>query len=160
MAVYTIVGDLLKSDCNIIAHQANCHATMGAGIAKQIVRSFPQALQADRNYKIPVSSRERLGHFSSCKVNNNGKALIIANLYGQYNYGRGKQTDSKALSQSLERLIISAKKSSQKLSFIPKIGLPFGIGCGLAGGNWSEIYSIIQNLSEKHDYDIYLYKLQ
>ncbi|UNY40094.1 hypothetical protein KLEB273_gp229 [Bacillus phage vB_BauM_KLEB27-3] len=28
MAVYTVVGDLLKSDCNIIAHQANCHGTM------------------------------------------------------------------------------------------------------------------------------------
>lgn len=159
MAVYTVVGDLLKSDCNIIAHQANCFGTMGAGIAKQIVRSFPQVLESDRNYKIPVGSRERLGHFSSCKVNNNGKALIIANLYGQYNYGRGKQTDSLAFKQSLQRLILAAKKSSKKLSFLPKIGIPYGIGCGLAGGNWNEIYSIINQLSNQYNYDIYLYKL-
>ena len=40
-----------------------------------------------------------------------------------------------------------------------KIGIPYKIGCGLAGGDWGEVEKMLQKLSDEHKQDIYLYKL-
>lgn len=41
--IYNIVGDLLKQDkVDIICHQTNCKGVMGAGIAFQIKRTYPE----------------------------------------------------------------------------------------------------------------------
>lgn len=44
-------GDLIKlaltGDFDVIVHGCNCFNTMGAGIAKTIKQTFPEAYQAD-----------------------------------------------------------------------------------------------------------------
>lgn len=40
-----------------------------------------------------------------------------------------------------------------------KIGLPYGIGAGLAGGNWDEILNVIERVSNEFNREIYLYQL-
>lgn len=156
MTVYEVKGDLLKSDCDFIIHQANCFATMGAGIARQIANRYPEALQADRDYLHPVGSESRLGKFSHAWVNGPYGRQAIINLYGQYRYGRGKQTNEQAFHAALS-LILNSIASSKYAS--AKIGMPKGIGCGLAGGDWDTISTIIHDLSQHYALDIYLYQL-
>lgn len=143
-------GDLLKSDCTVIMHQANCFKTMGAGIAKSISKLYPAVDQADKDY--PDNAEDRLGKFSYAIVNK----ITIANLYGQYHYGRGKQTNYEALENSIDKFLIYAK--TNKNIDITKIGVP-KIGAGLAGGNWNLIEGILNRQSQKHGIDIYIYIL-
>lgn len=154
MTVYTIQGNLLTSDCNIIIHQANCQGVMGAGIAKQIVNLYPEVLVADREYKVPVGNEARLGRTSHAPVKGPHGALLVVNLYSQFNYGRGKQTDYKAFTKGLHSILTRLDIKGRGY----KVGLPFGIGCGLAGGDWLIINSIIEEASEKFGRDLYLYK--
>ena len=63
--------------------------------------------------------------------------LYIANLFGQKSYGRDKRhTDYDALAQAMSEIPKN----------LGKIHLPMGIGCGLAGGDWT----IVRYLIEKH----------
>lgn len=147
-----IKGDLLRSDCNVIIHQANCFATMGAGIAKQIKSRYPKAYDADKMYSVPVGSRERLGGYSLATVGDK----VIVNMYSQYHYGRGKQTDYGAMKKALTNILIDV--THRGMSDI-KIGMPYGIGCGLAGGDWKIVENIIREVSREKNWNIYLYKL-
>lgn len=144
-------GDLLKSDCTVIMHQANCFKTMGAGIAKTITEIYPAANKADKDY--PLTRKQRLGKFSYAIVNN----ITIVNLYGQYFYGVGKQTNYKALEDAIDGFLTHAK-SDENIN-LSKVGVPYRIGAGLAGGNWDLIKGILVRQSHKHGVDIYAYKL-
>lgn len=148
--ITVVKGDLLKSDCDVIIHQANCFAKMGAGIAKQIVAKYPMVGLVDKSFKIPVGSRERLGNYSEYKDSN---GVTIVNMYSQYNYGRGKlQTDYKAMEKAFMRIMQEVKGN--------KIGLPYLMGCDLAGGNWDTVYSLLEHVSNEVGRDIYLYKFK
>lgn len=143
-----IKGDLLKSDCDVIIHQANCFATMRSGIAKQIVAKYPQVAVVDKNFKVPIGSRNRLGTYSGFKTSND---VTIVNMYSQYNYGRGKlQTDYQAMEKAFVKIMLEVNGK--------KVGLPYQIGCGLAGGDWEIVYNLLEKVSNELGRDIYLYK--
>ena len=156
--IYNLKGDLLKSDCTIIAHQANCFKNMGSGIAKQIKKEYPLASIMDK--QLPFSPEERLGQLSFAYIEE--RPLIIYNLYGQYFYGKGRHTDYQALSSSLHMMmqhIHSLPVHVKDRLQVIKIGLPYRIGCGLGGGRWNKVKDILEFISSKHKEDIYLYSL-
>lgn len=156
MPVHIVKGDLLKSNCTVIAHQCNCFSTMGSGIAKQIKQMYPEAYHADYNF--PYSARERLGKCSRTYARN--KTRVIVNLYGQFQYGRGQVfTDYIALTLALKEAL-SGLEVLEKKGFPVKFGMPKCIGAGLAGGDWDHIYNIIEELADEYNRDIYLYKLK
>jgi len=150
-------GDLLASDCTIIGHQANCFANMGAGIAKQIARQYPEARLADEQFPIPAGSKERLGQVSYAWHKDK---RVIFNLYGQFRFGKGKRfTEYDALQSALVRML-ERVEDIEKKNIIPiKVGLPYKIGCGLAGGEWKIVQSIIEEVSDRFSRDIHLYRL-
>lgn len=156
--LHIVKGDLLESDCNVIAHQANCMSTMGAGIAKQISSKYPHAETMDKLFM--ADPKMRLGKCSSAYYEE--IPLLIFNLYGQYMYGRGRHTDYAALQEAignmlniLQNMPIEIKHHMGKL----KIGFPFGIGSGLAGGSWAKVKRILEYCSDEYNVDFYLYKL-
>lgn len=154
--VQMVNGDLLKSDCNIMIHQANCFNVMGAGIAKQIKKLFPGAFEADKNFPIPVGSEERLGCFSHYY---NGHVTIV-NLYGQYKYGRrAVQTSYAGLERGLDS-IIAHLASHRASGYTYKVGVPYNMGCGNAGGSWDIVLGIISKIANKYQYPIYIYKFR
>lgn len=147
--IHIVKGDLLKSDCDIIVHQSNSFAKLGAGIAKQIVHKYPQVEIVDRLYHIPVGSKARLGNYSVYLAPD---GVRVVNMYSQYKWGRGKQqTDYKAMEEALYTILKDVKGK--------KLGMPYLIGCGLAGGDWKEVYALIDKLSHELNRDVYLYKL-
>lgn len=141
-----IQGDLIQLALNgkfdLIVHGCNCFCTMGAGIAKTIKDTFPEAYKSDLETKI--GSRDKLGKISFAAVKRNGCEIIVVNGYTQYSpTGSGVLVDYEAV-----RSVMKAVKSrfSEK-----KIGYPL-IGAGLAKGDWAIISEIIREelLGEIH----------
>ena len=149
-------GNLLEEEgLFAICHQTNCQSKMKAGLAKSIVEYYPNVAEVDRNCKL--SPKERLGKFSfSLEKYKNRTPLMIFNLYGQFYYG----TDSvKTNYHELENAFIAMTSyinyyikyyiSSGIVELIPneiKIGIPYKIGCGLAGGDWNIVKDIIEKV--------------
>lgn len=123
-----IINDnILNIEGGIICHQVNCKKVAGAGLALQIRNRFPGWYQYYRA-TLPV-----LGHTSLYQINND---VVIASLYAQDEYGTGiRQTDYVAFRACLQVLKYTSRT----------IYIPVGIGCGLAGGNWDRVYSIIED---------------
>lgn len=144
-----IKGNLLESDCDVWIHQANCFGTMGAGIAKQLVAKYPGVLEADLQFTVPIGSKQRLGYYSQY-VTPDGVTII--NMYAQYRYGRGgTHTDLKAMEMAFRSILRNTKGR--------KIGLPYKIGCGLAGGDWNEVQPLLESLARKSGRQLYFYQL-
>lgn len=139
--------NILQATEDIIAHQVNSMGVMGSGIAKQIKEKYPEVFDQYRKFFI----NNKFTALGKCQIVKTEDNKYIANLFGQYNYGRDKQyTDYKALEEALFSLKVGAK--DHNLS----VAIPFNIGCGLAGGNWETVYKIIEEVF--HDYDVTLYK--
>lgn len=156
--IHVVSGDLLESDCTVIGHQCNCLGAMGAGIAKQIRDRYPEAYEADQNFHIPFGEK-RLGHLSyAWVIDKVVGSRLICNLYGQHRYGRrGNYTVIPALQRALEGMMKQIGPWDDE-SWI-KIGLPYGIGAGLGGGDWNTILAVIEHVSNEFGHDIYLYRL-
>ncbi len=149
-------GDLLESNVDYICHQVNCRGRMGSGIAKQIRERFPEVYRVYRErYEdaLRVLRTPDLMLGSTDIVQIPGTNQHVVNMYSQRSYGYdGKRyTSYKAFKFILEEL----KKD------IPTdctIGFPKGIGCGLGGGNWKTISTMIEEiLGESHE--VYIYEL-
>lgn len=150
--LHEVNGDLLKSDCTVIMHQANCFKIMGAGIAKNIAELYPEVKNVDlREQGNPI---DRFGRFTKAIINRN---LTIVNLYGQYNIGRGLQTNYEKLESSIDKFLLDARLNNNVS--LSKVGVPYKLGCGLAGGDWKIVKDILSRQSNKHEVDIYIYKL-
>ena len=65
---------------DVVIHGCNCRHAMGAGIAKQIKDSFPEAWAAD--LATPAGA-EKLGQISSAETDCDGHRLTVVNAYTQ-----------------------------------------------------------------------------
>jgi O-acetyl-ADP-ribose deacetylase (regulator of RNase III) len=149
--LHFLKGDLLESNCGVIAHQANCFKTFGAGLAKQIKMVYPEAYTADINF--PVPTKDRLGKISSVVARN---GVLIFNLYGQYGVSRTvAKTNPVAFELAVTLMLFDLQ--SRNITSDVKVGLPFKIGCGLGGGDWVEIRNILARLSTLFGRDLYFY---
>jgi len=145
----TIKGNLitmsLLGDFDVIIHGQNCFHSWGAGIVKEIARSYPAAKVADLNTK--KGDKKKLGTYSSAKITlNNGKELIVVNAYTQYSYGVKKcHLNDRALQEVFQK--ISVDFEGKKIAY-PKIG------AGRAGGDWKKISVVIDKEFENIDHTL------
>jgi len=147
MAVHVVEGNLLNAPVDVIGHQVNCKGVMGAGIALQLRRKYSGLFD---HYKEYLATTPRpLGTVSL--YHEPGKPLV-ANIYGQDGYGRDKRyTDYDALESALWELAYIANIHGMT------VGLPYGIGCGLAGGDWNIVLPMIEDIFQ--NVDCFIYKL-
>lgn len=123
-------GDLLKTDIPYIAHCVNAQGKMGSGVAKTIRETYPKAYE---DYmEVYNSTGLKLGKVI-CSVN---KPHSILHIIGQNRYGHDGALYIDYL--ALRRGIKTINKNVQS-----RIAFPL-IGCGLAGGNWDIVSSIIE----------------
>lgn len=140
-------GDILNSTENIIAHQANCIGKMGAGVALAIKQKYPKCFTPYENMCRRLGSK-LLGTMQMIEV---GPSRYICNLFGQDGIYGHQPTNYKALRLSLQLLYNYAVVN--ELS----VAIPFKMGCGLGGGDWTVVKDMIGQVF--HDYDISVYKL-
>jgi O-acetyl-ADP-ribose deacetylase (regulator of RNase III) len=134
--VKTVEGDLIKrfknNEFSAIAHGCNCFHLMGAGIAGQIARHFPEAYEADM--KTSKGYNLKLGNYSEVATAH-GK---IFNLYTQFRPGgESPRVLASAISLAFDTLDL---RHGGDVNFL--LGIPL-IGCGIAGGDWNHIKMVI-----------------
>lgn len=135
---------------NVLVSQCNCQNVMGKGIAKVISTAYPEVARADNATQ--AGDRAKLGTYTYARVKDN---VVIANAYGQYNYGwlnpldsTGRQTDYIALQKALTAIRDDfANESTQPVAFY----LPRAIGSGLAKGNYNTIRNILEEVFKDHE---------
>ena len=135
---------------NVLVQQCNCQNVMGKGIAKAISTAYPEVARADNATQ--AGDRAKLGTYTYARVKEN---VVIANAYGQYNYGwlnpldsTGRQTDYIALQKALTAIRDDfANESTQPVAFY----LPRAIGSGLAKGNYNTIRNILEEVFKDHE---------
>jgi O-acetyl-ADP-ribose deacetylase (regulator of RNase III) len=140
-----INGSLLDSDCQYIAHQCNCYSRRGAGLASAIFKVFPWA--------DVYSSRSERGNdaslFGSITAHGDPKRgqRYVINIYGQLKPGKPSPGRDSAAS----RLEAFSKALDQIAEFpgLKAIGFPYGIGCGLAGGDWNEYERLMKDFAKR-----------
>lgn len=136
-----INGNILDVTEGIIVHQVNCKGVMGAGLAKQIRNKYPEVYRSYVSIIKNSTEDELLGYAQPVSVNN---TLSVLNLFGQIGYGTSKvQTDYKAFEYALSRFSDTYNYIKDKHNNNIPIYFPYGIGCGLAGGDWNIISKLI-----------------
>ena len=135
--ITTVDGDavqaLREGSIDILGHQVNLDGVMGAGIARQIARTWPAIVPAYRHAL--ATQALTLGRMQTFEV---APGRWIANLAGQQHPQRaGIATDYPALHAAL--ITYADWAHAHQL----RAGLPYGIGCGLAGGDWATVSALI-----------------
>lgn len=141
-------GDLIQlalaGRFDVIVHGANCFCTMGAGIARQIRTTFPEAYRAD--CETGRGDRDKLGTYSWAAIERRGRRFVVVNAYTQYGFG-GPQAnvDYDAVARVMKEL---RSRFDGK-----RIGYPM-IGAGLGGGDWERIAGIIDGALSGQDHTL------
>lgn len=132
-------GNIFDTKAQVIAHGVNCQGVFNAGLAKQIRLKYPAAFNA---YRIKhVKENWLLGQIQVVQVE---QARYIANMATQIEYGTDKQqVNYYAVKTCLEKLFEFCSKKELTSVAIPKIG------CGLGGGDWKEVHTILVDLSKE-----------
>lgn len=134
-----VEGDLLKVKEGMIVHQVNNCGKMGAGLAKQIRAKYPEHYNDYINMynhflkQNPETKQVKslLGKHVDTKYDN----LTIRGIFSQDGYGRDKRYTS------YEHLKICLQDIAK--SKIDTVYIPYELGCGLAGGDWSIVSKMI-----------------
>jgi O-acetyl-ADP-ribose deacetylase (regulator of RNase III) len=120
---------------------------MGAGIAKVIKATFPEAYEADA--KTAKGDRNKLGTISFANVERNNHTLTIVNGYTQLHWrGSGVLVDYDAMRSVMRK--VKEEFSGKRIGY-PKIG------AGLAKGDWQIISQIIDEELEEEDHKLVIY---
>lgn len=120
----------------------------GAGLARQLADKYERLEEDYSNY-----CRECRNYYpnlcgsSHFYLTNDGK--IIANIFSQK---ENFDTDYSAMEIALTEI----KTYAEEANF--SIAIPYGIGCGIANGDWNEVYKIIEKVFD--DYNVTLYKYE
>lgn len=137
-----IEGDLLESDAKYICHQCNCTSIGSAGLAREIFKKYPYA---DAYWR----GCDRIPGEISVMGNGENQRYII-NMYAQIRPGCSSLYVLKQSDGANDRIkyFISCLQKIKQIENLESIAFPFGIGCNLAGGDWSKYYKILKKFAE------------
>ena len=131
-------GDITNICCGTIVHQVNCQGAIGAGVSGAIIQKWPEVESAYR-YKCYEQKPEEL--YGDTQVVQINRDLRVVNLYTQLNYGNAKKTG--IVYTDVNRLVQALRDVCKDFS---TVYAPYGIGCGLAGADWDDLYTRIKDL--------------
>lgn len=139
-----IQGDLLDTDCLIIAHGVNCQGVMGAGVAKAIATKWPKVKECYMDYFLEFNAgldgENFLGQIENTQTRPGDK--VVVNCFTQQYYGPGDK-----LYLSYDALLKCMKHLKSLCAYygVNEVAMP-KIGCGLAGGDWNIVKAILESV--------------
>lgn len=146
-----IIGDAtnpIGNDTRIIVHICNDIGAWGAGFVIPIGNKYPIVKEVYKN--IIINSRD-LGNIQMIKVEEN---IYVANMIAQ----KGTKQINNQIPLRYDSLRLCLKKVVQSIPSNSSIHMP-RIGCGLAGGKWSEIKKIIME-TIPNNIEVFVYDLE
>ena len=147
--------NILESKEDFICHQVNCKGVMGAGVARALYEKWPQVKSEYLSFyrsktsnckskqELDEVTKSLLGQYQLVEINKVGFPRYVINIFSQYDYGGNKcHTDYSAISRAVNFLFLRYRSST--------FAFPYGFGCGLAGGNWDDVFHLISLLADKY----------
>lgn len=144
MAVKIIKGDLLNCGADIICHQTNFFGMMGGGVAASIWNKLLD--QQDRKEYCSLCRDMRGSLLGSVQMLTHHGKPYVANLFSQM--AEPDKFDSLTDYRKLRRCLHEVKMFAKRCGYT--VAMPGFLGCGIAGGNWDEVYKIILETFEKY----------
>ena len=141
MALNYINGNILDIDSGVIVQQVNCQNAMGAGLAKQITAKWP--VVSERYHRFCESKRDPHELNGICLPVTVAPGITVVNIFSQFYYGNAARTGKCYTNYGM--LIDGIRRVCEKYSG-QRIYIPYGIGCGLAGGDWSVVEARLAEL--------------
>jgi len=146
MPVEYRTGNLFSTEAPAIAQGCNCQGLMGAGIAVQFQRRYPEMYQEYR-------TRCKTGLFNpgdvwAWKEEGVPGAKLILNLGTQDYPGPHARTE----------WLEEALKKALALPGLTSVALP-RIGCGLGGLEWEKVQEVIERLGKSSSVTLIVYTL-
>lgn len=139
-------GDLLEAKEDIICHQVNIQGIMGGGIARQLADKYAGLEETYAEYC--HKNKNRYINLCGNVFYYQATDKIIANMFSQQ---ENFDTDYLNMKVALKDIEKFAKQNELSVC------MPYGIGCGIANGDWNTVLSIIDEAFR--DYKVTLYKL-
>lgn len=136
MSVSIIQGDVLKTSAKYICHQVNTFGTMGAGVALQIKKNYPHVYLEYNKFCSYHTPEELYGKVLRIEEN---KDKVFLNMFSQIGIG-GPNVNT-----NYEYFHECLLKIREMIPIGEEIAMPYMIGCGLAGGDWSIISADISD---------------
>ena len=145
MSLHLIEGDLFEVDLPALGHGCNCRGAMGAGIALEFKRRYPDMYRAYRE-------RCLAGEF------NLGDVFVwVAADRVIYNLATQPLPRPSATLEAIERSVQAALDDAEHRA-IRRIGVP-RIGAGLGGLSWHEVESTLASVAEDHSVELVVVSL-
>lgn len=147
-----LAGDVLAVKEGIICHQVNYYGVMGAGIAAAIRKK----MLTETQYAGYVSCCNKLGRNALGKVLfiTGPDRVIIANMFSQddahINPSDGGITDYRAMLKCFRQI----KTVAEGYHF--PVYIPWKVGCGIAGGDWTAVQRIIRSAFNGSSADVFI----
>lgn len=155
--IFDASGDLLESPhLTHIVHQCNLYHTFGSGLALQIKNKYPMAVNAD--LQTTRGDLTKLGWYTRA-LTNDGK--VVLNLYSQVGISATQRTTSyDKMFEGLTRVkqALESPGESEWTSKSIHLGIPYKLGCGLAGGSWKIVCAIIGEIFEDAPFHVTIYQ--
>lgn len=146
MRIKEINGNLFDSEADVLCHQVNTYGVMGAGIAAEVKERFPEVYTEYNAYCATKAEPELLGDVLISKA----EERYIANCFSQC----GMKTVYEAFEACMRKVRHYAEQNGGKT-----IGIPRGMGCGIAGGDWNIVEKIIRAVFDNSDLNVEIWKL-
>lgn len=135
-------GDALEATEKYLVHQCNCKTQKAAHMAASMFQRFPYA--DDYTGRTVASVPGTIAIKGSVTQ---GQRLVV-NLFGQYYPGVSRYPNDTYVkrAQWFKSGLLALEKG---LEAGDTIALPFRIGCGAAGGDWSAYLEVLEQWAEK-----------
>jgi hypothetical protein len=165
--ITTINKGIHTVDKGVIVHSVNCIGAVG-GLAGAISRKWPKNAEQYKEYvRHRKSSIMLLGSVFEVNVAHN---VVVANLFGQYGIGTGKQqTEYSALISGFKTIADTCfyGNDTEDMYFGPlgyqevsnvlnDIYIPYKIGCGLGGADWNIVEEILHKVFDNSHKNVYI----
>lgn len=142
-----VKGNILDTDCVLIAHGCNAQGVMGSGVAKAIRDKWPVAYEKYREeYELYGL---KLGDVIWARIEGTEQysSRWVLNCITQEYYGRdgNRYVNYGAIAKAFYEISCSMPQTIA----IPKIG------AGLGGGDWNIIAEIIEGMMGEHKIKVY-----
>lgn len=154
-----INGDLFNSNETWIIQQCNCVTNRSAGLSKEVFKRYPKA-DIYRKRTKPDKPGNITIHYGDKNIIN-----LLAQYYpGKPSYRKTMDNLLDDTNQRIEWFKNCLKEISRHADEINEkyersVAVPYGIGCGLAGGNWTVYLSLLKEFSERYKFHVKIYKL-
>ena len=136
-----ITGNITEMK-GIICHQVNCRNRIGAGVAGAIIKKWPEVEEAYHSvFEAGLDPKKDIfGNFMPARL---ADGTIVYNVFTQFYYGNAMKngriyTDMDKLISNIKVICDTHKDET--------VYVPYGIGCGLAGGNWDEFVKGVEGI--------------